>query len=42
MLCGSLAMQHDVLDVIEKILEENRQITFEAFEQSDQLKTDCY
>ncbi|MBU2901678.1 PepSY domain-containing protein [Maribacter dokdonensis] len=42
MLCGSLAMQHDVLDVIEKILEGNQQITFEAFEQSDQLKTDCY
>ena len=42
MICGSLAMQHDVLDVIEKILEGNQAITFEAFEKSNQLKTDCY
>ncbi|MGO4920993.1 PepSY domain-containing protein [Maribacter spongiicola] len=42
MICGSLAMQHDVLDVIEKILEGNQTITFEAFENSNQLKTDCY
>lgn len=42
MICGSLAMQHDVLDVIERILEGNQTITFEAFENSNQLKTDCY
>ncbi|MEP2278175.1 MAG: oxidoreductase, partial [Maribacter sp.] len=42
MICGSLAMQHDVLDVIEKLLEGNASISFEAFEQSEQLKTDCY
>ena len=42
MLCGSLAMQHDVLDVIEKLLEDNDAISFEAFEQGEQLKTDCY
>ncbi|MDF4203364.1 PepSY domain-containing protein [Maribacter sp. SA7] len=42
MICGSLAMQHDVLDVIEKVLEGNAGISFEDFEQSEQLKTDCY
>ncbi|WP_282179659.1 PepSY domain-containing protein [Maribacter stanieri] len=42
MICGSLAMQHDVLDVFENILQNNELITFEAFEKSDQLKTDCY
>ncbi|WP_423999218.1 PepSY domain-containing protein [Maribacter sp. IgM3_T14_3] len=42
MICGSLAMQHDVLDVIEKVLKGNQTITFDAFEKSDQLKTDCY
>jgi len=42
MICGSLAMQHEVLDVIEKLLEGNDGISFGAFEQSEQLKTDCY
>ncbi|SIR27393.1 PepSY domain-containing protein [Maribacter ulvicola] len=42
MICGSLAMQHNVLDVIEKLLVGNQTISFEAFEQSEQLKTDCY
>ena len=42
MICGSLAMQHDVLDVLENTLKNNETITFEAFEKSDQLKTDCY
>ena len=42
MICGSLAMQHDVLDVFENMLQDNELITFEAFEKSDQLKTDCY
>ena len=42
MICGSLAMQHNVLDIIEIILKGNQTITFEAFEKSNQLKTDCY
>ncbi|MEP4003262.1 MAG: hypothetical protein ABJM12_22830, partial [Ekhidna sp.] len=42
MICGSLAMQHDVLDVLEHLLHENETISFEAFEKSEQLKTDCY
>lgn len=42
MICGSLAMQHDVLDVLERILQGNQTISFEAFEKSGQLKTDCY
>lgn len=42
MICGSLAMQHDVLDVLESILNENLTISFEEFEQNGQLKTDCY
>ena len=42
MICGSLAMQHDVLDVLERILQGNQAISFEAFEKSGQLKTDCY
>ncbi|WP_051941762.1 PepSY domain-containing protein [Maribacter forsetii] len=42
MICGSLAMQHDVLDVLERILQGNKTISFEAFEKSGQLKTDCY
>ncbi|WP_339839736.1 PepSY domain-containing protein [uncultured Maribacter sp.] len=42
MICGSLAMQHNVLDVLERILQENGTITFDEFEKSGQLKTDCY
>ncbi|WP_299325471.1 PepSY domain-containing protein [uncultured Maribacter sp.] len=42
MICGSLAMQHDVLDVLERILQGNQKVSFEAFEKSGQLKTDCY
>ena len=42
MICGALAMQHSVLDVIENLLEGNQSISFETFEQSAQLKTDCY
>lgn len=42
MICGSLAMQHNVLDVLEQILQENGTITFDEFEKSGQLKTDCY
>ncbi|APQ18637.1 PepSY domain-containing protein [Maribacter hydrothermalis] len=42
MICGSLAMQHNVLDVLENLLEGNKTISFETFEKSEQLKTDCY
>jgi len=42
MICGSLAMQHDVMDVLEHLLHQNKTMSFDAFEQSEQLKTDCY
>lgn len=42
MICGSLAMQHDVLDVLESILDGNSTVSFEELEQNGQLKTDCY
>jgi len=42
MICGSLVMQHDVLDVLEKLLNENGTIPFKEFERSGRLKMDCY
>ncbi len=42
MICGSLAMQHNVLKISETILHVNGSISFNGFEQSEQLKTDCY
>ncbi|TLP79776.1 PepSY domain-containing protein [Maribacter sp. ACAM166] len=42
MICGSLAMQHDVLDMLEKVLEENSTVNFAELEHNGQLKMDCY
>ena len=42
MICGSLAMQHGVLDVLEKMLLENSQITLDSIVHSGQLRMDCY
>lgn len=42
MICGSLAMQHDVLDTLEKLLAENSTIGLDELEYNGQLKMDCY
>jgi len=42
MICGSLAMQHDVLDLLEKLLKENNGIGLDDLEHREQLKMDCY
>jgi len=42
MICGSLAMQHDMLDVLEKMLVEHAAISLEELRQNGQLKMDCY
>ena len=42
MICGSLAMQHGVLDVLEKMLQEKSKITLDSIVQNGQLKMDCY
>lgn len=42
MICGSLAMQHDVLDILEKLLAENSTIGLDELEHNGQLKMDCY
>lgn len=42
MICGSLAMQHDVLDVLEKLLAEHSTIGLDELQHNGQLKMDCY
>lgn len=42
MICGSLAMQHDILDVLEGLLAEYSEISFDALQHNGQLKMDCY
>ncbi|SNR64822.1 sulfite reductase (NADPH) flavoprotein alpha-component [Maribacter sedimenticola] len=42
MICGSLAMQHEVLDVLETILIENTTLTIEELQNKGLIKTDCY
>lgn len=42
MICGSLAMQHDILDVLERLLAEHTAINLDALEHNGQLKMDCY
>lgn len=41
MICGSLAMQHGVLEVLEGILK-NGNITLDELTTNEQLKMDCY
>jgi sulfite reductase (NADPH) flavoprotein alpha-component len=41
MICGSLAMQNDVLELMERQLT-NKDLTLEHFRDSKQLRTDCY
>ena len=42
MICGSLAMQHGVLDVLEHLLLEYPYFSLEALEENGQLMMDCY
>ena len=42
MICGSLSMQHGVLDVLEKMLQEKSDISLDSIVNSEQLKMDCY
>lgn len=42
MICGSLSMQHDVLDILEKILKEKPEITLDMLLHKRQLRLDCY
>jgi sulfite reductase (NADPH) flavoprotein alpha-component len=43
MICGSLAMQHDVLDVLETIIkEQSMPHSLDTLEYKGQLKMDCY
>lgn len=42
MICGSLAMQHDVLDVLENLLAVNSAIGLDELQHNGQLKMDCY
>lgn len=42
MICGSLAMQHDVLDMLENLLSESNSIGLDELQHNGQLKMDCY
>jgi len=42
MICGSLAMQHDILDVLENLLSEYTKIGLDELQHNGQLKMDCY
>lgn len=42
MICGSLAMQHSVLDTLELITKEQLQRPLTDFENNKQLQMDCY
>lgn len=42
MLCGSLAMQHGVLDTLEKLLQEHPGLHLDEVRFKEQLKMDCY
>lgn len=42
MICGSLAMQHAVLDLLEQLLEEHTAFSLDELQHNGQLKMDCY
>ncbi len=42
MICGSIAMRDDVLNVLEKIMEQELKIPLSEFEIKGQILTDCY
>ena len=42
MICGALAMQHDIEKVLTQICNEKLNQTFESFKNNGQFLTDCY
>lgn len=42
MICGSLAMQKDVLELLETICGEKTEKTLSYYRSRDQIRTDCY
>jgi len=42
MICGSLSMQHEVLDMLEKLLSESEAIGLDELQHNGQLRMDCY
>ena len=42
MLCGSIAMQNDVLAILNTITTQNLQLPLSTFKENNQIKTDCY
>lgn len=42
MVCGALAMQHDIEKILEKICQEHLNKSFEEFKANGQFLTDCY
>lgn len=42
MICGSLSMQNDVLDEIDRILQEKSNTSLDVVMQKGLLKMDCY
>jgi sulfite reductase (NADPH) flavoprotein alpha-component len=42
MICGSLAMQKDVLELLETICSESTEKTLSYYRSRDQIRTDCY
>ncbi|MFT3827862.1 MAG: PepSY domain-containing protein [Chitinophagaceae bacterium] len=42
MICGSLSMQKDVMEVLEKICQQNNGSSIETFQAAGQVLTDCY
>ncbi|WP_420571325.1 PepSY domain-containing protein [Kordia sp.] len=42
MICGAVAMQHQVLDILEEIVTSKLQVPLSDFEHMEQLKMDCY
>ncbi len=42
MICGSLSMQHDVLDILEKVLKEKSNTSLDMLLHRKQLRLDCY
>ena len=42
MICGSLAMQHEVLDALEKITTDHLSTDLTPFELNGQILMDCY
>jgi sulfite reductase (NADPH) flavoprotein alpha-component len=42
MICGSLAMQRQVLDVLESILLEHTELDLDLLQSNGQLRMDCY